>query len=115
MLAFILDRMDEAAPLSPFFAKARWLLVFDTTTGVATWIPNREASGPRLADRILEVGADPVVCGWIDRLSLARLRDAGVVVRLGQCTLPALSLAGSLAELPIARALTGKLPGHGSD
>lgn len=102
-LAFILDRMDEAAPLSPFFERARWLLVFETESGVATWIPNRGSSGARLADRIVNAGAGAVVCGWIDGHSLARLGNAGVTVRLGPCTRPALSLAQSLAELPLAR------------
>ncbi len=99
-VAFLLDRMDEAAGLSPFFSKARWLLVFDTAAGDAHWSRNRDGRAERLCGLIRDAAPEVLVCGWIDDVSLQAVRAAGIDVRVGPCTVSALSLLGRLNDLP---------------
>lgn len=99
-VAFLLDRMDEAAGLSPFFSKARWLLVFDAAADTARWWRNRSGSADALCSHILDAAPAVLVCGWIDDVSLQTLRAAGVDVRVGPCIGSALSLLTRLDDLP---------------
>lgn len=98
-IAFLVDRMDEAAALSPFYAKARWLLVLDVDGGVVTWIPNRHAAPSGLTAQLLASGASTLVCGWVDEASRCALEEAGMVVHIRPCTCAALSLADSLGPV----------------
>lgn len=101
-LAVLLDRMDESAPVSPFFAKARWLLVFEEETGVWVWLRNRDGDGEWLRQQVIRSGADVLVCGWIDAESSAALTAAGVLVRQVPRNQEALSLLGAGPEVDLS-------------
>ncbi len=99
-IAFLVDRMDEAAALSPFYAKAKWLLVLDVDSGVVTWMPNRRAEPNGLTAQLLASGAGALICGWVDDASRRALEGAGMVIHIRPCTCAALSLAETLAPMP---------------
>ncbi len=101
--AFLVDRMEEAARVSPFFAKARWLVVHENSGDLLTWRRVRANGGGDLVLSILCCAPDYLVCGWIDDVALAELLKAGVSVRLAPCTAAAFDLAGTVEDLPPAR------------
>jgi hypothetical protein len=88
--------------LSPFFAKAGWVLFIDPSTGEKTYVCNRSGSSGWVCGEILGRGARRAVCGFIDVGALRTLADAGVDVRLGSCSSPAESLIGRFDQLPSA-------------
>ncbi len=106
-IAFTVCSDAPAAALSPFFAKAGWVLFVDPSTGERTHVCNRSGSSAWVCDEILSRGATRAVCGFIDGSALRRLIDAGVDVRLGPCSLPAQSLIECFDTLPNAATAAG--------
>lgn len=90
--------------LSPFFAKAGWVMFIDPSTGEKTYVCNRSGSSEWVCDEILGRGARRALCGFIDVGALRTLADAGVDVRLGPCSAPAERLIERFDSLPSAAA-----------
>ncbi|MDP6351342.1 MAG: hypothetical protein QF827_03830 [Alphaproteobacteria bacterium] len=92
------DRED--ASLSPFFARARWIALFDGPSGSIQFIRNRDASAAFVVEQICRAAPSVAICGHIDHESAQRFVDAGIDLRIGPCSVPAVSLLGQVDELP---------------
>ena len=91
-----------AAPLSPFFAKARRLLFVDLEANRRLLLFNREMSADWIVDQICAQGISRAVFGFVTADALLRLNEAGVDTRLGPCSVPAESLIERFHTLPSA-------------
>ncbi len=88
------------AALSPLFAKAGWILFVEPATDSRALVRNRGRSSDWVCQEVLCRGARRLACGFIDPTALGRLTAAGVDVRLGPCSVPALELIERFATLP---------------
>ena len=100
------------APLSPFFVKARCILIFQpwlilqpgqvfqpeelplSLTRNCTWTRDW------VCQAIADADVERAICGFIDSDSLYRLRYASIDVRLGPCSKPAMDLVAEFSRLP---------------
>ena len=103
-IAFTVARNHDDTPLSPFFGKARWILVLDPATGGKSYIRNRSWTSEWVCAAVLAHAVDGLACAYIDPAALRRLTVAGVDVRLAPCARPATELATVFARLPPAAA-----------
>lgn len=88
------------APLSPFFARAPWIAVFDIASGMRTLIRNAPQEAEFIIDQVCRIRPRALVCGHIDPASAARLNRAGVLLKLGPCSRPASTLLHGFNGLP---------------
>ena len=101
-LAFTVARNDDHTPLSPFFGKASWLLIFDSSTSRNSYIPNRGWTSEWVCATALAYAVDGLTCAYIDEGALRRLTGAGVDVRLASCVPPVTELIAAFEHLPLA-------------
>ena len=101
-IAFTIARNEDDTPLSPFFGKARWLLVLDPATGWKSYIRNRGWTSEWMCATALAYAVDGLVCAYIDSAALCRLTEAGIDVRLASCARPVTELVAAFARLPPA-------------
>ena len=85
-IAFTVARNEDDTPLSPFFGKARWILVVDPATGRISYIRNRCWTSAWVFATAYAV--DGLACAYIDSAALRRLTEAGIDVRLASCPRP---------------------------
>jgi hypothetical protein len=97
-------------PLSPFFGKARFVLLVDPETEALSFLTNRGWSSEWMRHAIAGTGAARLLCSYIDPASLAHLVNARIDVRLGPCSRPAMDLIGAFPTLPRALRDDGSWP-----
>ena len=95
------------APLSPFFGKARGLLVIDQEGSEQAFLPNLGWNGEWVCATLFAHDVKRLICAYIDGKSSRRLDRAGIDARLAPCSQPALGLVARFDGLPKA---TGNLP-----
>ena len=101
-IAFTVARNEDDTPLSPFFGKARWILVVDPATGRKSYFRNRGWTSEWACATVLAYAVDGLVCAYIDSAALRRLTEAGIDVRLASCARPVNELVAAFAQLPPA-------------
>lgn len=99
-IALLVSAPVLTAPLSPFFAHAPWLLIVDTGAGALFTISNRGRTRSWMAAELMDCEADRVLCGHIPRFAARALEKAGIDVRLGSCSVPAISMIADFEKLP---------------
>ena len=90
------------SPLSPLFAKARWIARIEPDSDSLIYLANEERTKEGICDLLLERQIARLICGFIDPPSHRRLVAAGIDVRLGPCSVPALALIRRFDKLPPA-------------
>ena len=89
-------------PLSPFFARANWVAVFDLDSGRRVLVRNSAYSADLIIEQICRVVPQHAICGHVDKSSAQRILEAGIDLRLGPCSVPASALLRSAHQLPQA-------------
>ncbi len=99
-IALIISADAEDAPLSPFFAMAPWLMLVPAREEppVIQRIERLEAGS--LTDLITGLMPRQVICGHIPPDAAEKLLDKGIDVRVGPCSVPAISLISRAHVLP---------------
>ena len=103
--ALTLSSESDEVPLSPFFARCRWVAFLDLESGGVRRVQNRLRSAEFLVERILAEMPGRLICGFIDARSARRLRDSGIDLRLGPCSVPARRLVHEAWRLPAPKGL----------
>ncbi len=91
------------APLSPFFARARWVGVFDVSSNQQHFLRNVERTADHVVDLICRSQPQTVIIGFVDDASAARLAAAGIELRWGPCSVPASALICQAPRLPVVK------------
>ena len=99
-MALIVATPSLSGTLSPFFARAPWLLIVDADGGDAVAVENRGRTRSWMAAEIVRHGADKVICGHAPPYALRVLHRSGVDVRLGPCSVPVVTLVAGFETLP---------------
>ena len=99
-IALTVSRNEDDTPLSPFFGKARWLLVVDSATGRKFYIRNRGWTSEWMCATTMALAIDGLVCAYIDGGALRRLTGRGIDVRLASCARPVTELTEAFERLP---------------
>ena len=81
-IAFTVARNQDDTSLSPFFGKARWILVVDPATGLKSYIRNRGRTSEWVRASALAYAVDGLACAYVANAALRRLTEAGVDMRL---------------------------------
>ncbi|MDP6012462.1 MAG: hypothetical protein QF629_02795 [Alphaproteobacteria bacterium] len=99
------DEADNAA-LSPFFSLAPWLMLVRShgERPVIQRIDDHDSEG--LISFIAGLAPALMICGHIPSDAAKRFTDAGIDVRVGPCSVPAISLVTRAHVLPHPRATT---------
>ena len=90
------------SPLSPFFGKARYVLVVDSDDNPLSFTRNRTWTSNWVCSAIAEADVERLICGFIDDESLHQLQESSNDVRVGPCSRPAINLIWDFVELPCA-------------
>lgn len=88
--------------LCPFFSKCDGVLLVNHADRSVEFYPGRRANADSMCDLILKLRPSRIICGFIDGPETARLRAAGIDVRLGACSVSIEDLVSSFATLPKA-------------
>lgn len=88
--------------LCPFFSKCDGILLVDGADRSTEFIPGDRSNAKSMCELILKLGPTRIICGFIDDPEIARLRSAGIDVRLGACTTSVDDLVSSFSTLPKA-------------
>lgn len=99
-MALTVHSARPKAPLSPFFVKAQGLLFLDADLAEQAYLPNTGWSADWVCETILASGVRRLICSYIDACSMRRLDRAGIDVRLGPCSQPAVNLVDQFQHLP---------------
>jgi predicted Fe-Mo cluster-binding NifX family protein len=99
-IALIISADAEDAPLSPFFAMAPWLMVIPRRDEPPLIQRNACFETDGLIDLIADVAPNQVICGHIPPEAAERLVNLGIDVRIGPCSVPAISLISRAHVLP---------------
>ncbi len=100
-LVLIVLRADETTPLPPFYGRAGWLLRVDRSEQF-TFIRNFGGTAKWVSRTVIDSEAEGLICAHVDADALTHLTAAGIDIRLGPCSVPAIELVGRFAELPRA-------------
>jgi len=98
------------APLSPFYALARWIGVADFRGQIHSLILSRGAEADDMTTSILQCRPRVLIAGFVPEDTRAKLTAAGIDVRFGPCSEPATALVRRFESLPCAET-TQVLPG----
>lgn len=90
------------SPLSPFFGKARYVLIVDSGETPISFTQNRAWTQDWVCRTIAKADVERVICGFIDSDSLQLLQEASIDVRVGPCSIPAIHLLQEFTDLPRA-------------
>ena len=99
-IALIVSADAEDAPLSPFFAMAPWLMLVPGEGERTAIQRNAGFQADGLIDLIAGLAPNQVICGHIPPDAAERLMDLGIDVRVGPCSVPAISLVTRAHVLP---------------
>lgn len=88
--------------LCPFFSKCDGILLVNCADRSTEFYQGRRANADSMCDLILRLRPSRIICGFIDGPATARLRAAGIDVRLGACSVSIEDLVSSFATLPEA-------------
>jgi hypothetical protein len=102
MTAVLVSMVSSEPMLCPFFGKCDGVLLINTNDGPAKLYKGTESTAESLCDLILELRPRRLVCGFIREPEKARLRAAGIDVRLGSCTCAIEELVSCFCDLPEA-------------
>lgn len=86
----------------PFFGKCDGIVVIDTESGAREFHQNPPRTPATLCDLILASRVEGLVCGFIAAPEVARLRAAGIDVRVGSGSCSVDELAQCFCDLPEA-------------
>ena len=101
-VACLIEGAALLRPVSPFFARVRWLLFVDSDSGRELWLDNRHRGAAATAGAAIRFGAERLVCTWIQPDSLYLLLAGGIDVRLAPATMPARAALACADRLPLA-------------
>ena len=88
--------------LCPFFGKCDGLLMIDPASTAVEFKPNAGRSAEYLSDLIIGSQVARVICGFVPAPERAKLRAAGIDIRLGSCACGIDELIVEFADLPKA-------------
>ena len=88
--------------LCPFFGKCDGILFIDNSAHYREFQPNTTRTAAGLCDLLLTWHPRRLICGFVGWSEKARLRAAGIDVRLGSCRSPVEHLQSCFDELPAA-------------
>jgi predicted Fe-Mo cluster-binding NifX family protein len=97
----VLDLGLGPAPC-PFFGKCDGIVVIDTATGAREFHWNPPRTPESLCDLILASSVDALICGFIGKPAIGRLRAAGIDVRWGSGSRSVDQLVANFRDLPEA-------------
>lgn len=100
-LAVTVMRSGAGYALCPFFGKCDGLLILDEG-GLCEFRPNEHRTPERLCTLIIEAAPERLICGYVGAPERARLRAAGIDIRLGSCPCPVDALVAGYCDLPKA-------------
>jgi len=101
-IALLMGEKEDGASLSPFFVWAPWVMVEDPTWREPLWLQNTKCTVEHLQGLLLSQKPDFVVCGYVPSEAVETMREAGIDVRLGPCSVPARELINQVRSLPRA-------------
>jgi len=90
------------APLSPFYALARWIGVADFRGQLHSLIRSPGSARDQTTASILQCAPRVLIAGFVSDEAYAKLTAAGIDVRLGPCSEPATALVRRYESLPRA-------------
>lgn len=99
-IALIISADVEDAPLSPFFAMAPWLMLVPGQGEPPVIHRNAGFRADGLMDLIAGLAPSQVICGHMPAEAAERLKKLGIDVRVGPCSVPAISLVSRAHVLP---------------
>ncbi len=88
--------------LCPFFGKCDGVLFIDSAAKYREFRPNATRTAVALCDMLLAHRPRRLICGFVGWSEKARLRAAGIDVRLGSCLSPIDHLQSCFEDLPPA-------------
>lgn len=88
--------------LSPFFGKCDGMLVVEPDGQGTTFYPRDRDDPLSLWNLILAVKPTRLICGFVPPEDRAKLREAGIDVRLGSCATAVEELVACFCDLPEA-------------
>lgn len=77
-IAFVTSTNGTRAQLSPHFGKARWVMVLDTSAGLASFHKNTGLTGRAVVDILIREHCEEVVFRNIGPGALKQLRNANI-------------------------------------
>lgn len=95
----------KCAPLSPFFALARCIGVTDFRGKRYHIFESSKTGAADVTLQILDYGPRVLIAGFVPETAYEQLTAAGIDVRVGQCSVPAATLAPRFRQLPRAALL----------
>ncbi len=103
-IGFTLLKDQKDSPLSGHFGKAKWLGIFDSSTGEMQFVRNTGLNGRFVADCFDEAGCTHAVFTNIGAPALEHLKRYGIRAYRGEPDVPAPALAERVenGELPSA-------------
>ncbi len=107
MLTLLGERAD--APLSPFYALARWIGVADFRGQRHGLFRGPGSDAAEITASILHCQPRVLIAGFVPDDARARLTAAGIDVRIGPCSEPATALVRRFESLPRAE-MADRLP-----
>lgn len=88
------------ARLSPFFSLTPWVMLIATDGGAPVTLRNVHFNAGHVIDLIASWSPRLVICGHVPAAAAGTMRDAGIEVRIGPCSVPAVSLIDRAHTLP---------------
>lgn len=102
LMAITVMRNGKDYQLCPFFGKCDGLLLIGTADASAEFKPNIGCNAEFLAELIVASRVERLICGFIPQVERAKLRAAGIDVRLGSCVCGIDELFVAFSDLPQA-------------
>jgi hypothetical protein len=99
----VLVSMVASGPiLCPFFGKCDGLILIDPQDKPEKLYKGIDPTAEALCDLIIKLRPQRLICGFIREPEKAKLRAAGIDVRLGSCTCAIDELVACFCDLPKA-------------